>query len=55
MDKLAPFHDVHFLEAVLYVIFHGLYVVVCDLFYFFHLGCIFRSHCPVDVTESFES
>ena len=54
MYELAPLHDVHLLESVLDIVLDSLYIVVCDLFDFLHLGCILWSHGSVDVSESFE-
>ena len=54
MDEFAPFEDIHLLEAVLDEILHRLYVVVCHLLDFLHLGSILRSHVPVDVSECFK-
>ena len=54
MDEFAPFHDVHFLEAVLYEVLDSLHVVVGHLFDVLHLCRIFRCHVPVDVPECLE-
>ena len=54
MHELAPSDDVHLLETILDEIFHSLDIVIGHLLYFLHLGCIFRCHIPVDVSECFE-
>ena len=54
VDELSPFHDVHFLETVLDVIFDRLDVMVGHFFDFLHFCGIFRSHGPVDVSQGLE-
>ena len=54
MNEFAPLQNFLLLETVLDVILDGLNIVICNLFYFLHFGCVCRSHCSVNVSESFE-
>ena len=54
MDEFAPFAQSCLLESVLDEIFDSLDIMVGDLFYVLHPGCILRGHVPVYVPEESE-